>query len=223
MAVPRSKLKDCERHGPDSELLIVEGDSAAKSVEAVRNVTFQAVLPMQGKPLNAHKASAAAIRGNGLYQSLLLALRPGTCEPLARSCRYGRIVLLFDPDADGIHCGALMMMFFRRALPDVISDGRLLVVRAPLYRFQVDLASGGSRTLYAYTDEEGSKLLRELKQEGYGFERQRFRGLASLEPQLLKTRCLDPTSRTAFRVTPEDAQAAVRIFGGTQDRGRRNG
>ena len=101
--------------GCGSELFIVEGDSAAKSVRRLCNMQLQAVVPMQGKPLNAYKAKSQAVASNKLYQTLLQALG---CESLAapKLLRYDRIIFLFDPDADGIHIGALMLLFFYRWL-----------------------------------------------------------------------------------------------------------
>ncbi|MEM7560450.1 MAG: toprim domain-containing protein, partial [Planctomycetota bacterium] len=112
-------LHDCEVHGSDShaELFIVEGDSASQAVAAVRDPRFQAVLPMQGKPLNASKASWRAVREYELYQQAFIALgysqlcsagRLANHVAKPEACRFSKILLLFDPDADGIHCGALM-------------------------------------------------------------------------------------------------------------------
>ncbi len=102
------KLHDCQIHGigSEAELFIVEGDSASKNVVRVRNRQFQAVLPMQGKPLNACKASKRVVGQNELYQQLVAALGAGWDETFDLSqLRYDRVILLFDPDADGIHCG----------------------------------------------------------------------------------------------------------------------
>ncbi|MEQ1487852.1 MAG: toprim domain-containing protein, partial [Methylotenera sp.] len=112
------KLQDCRQHGANAELFLVEGDSAASAVSSLRNQQVQAVLPMQGKPLNTIKASAEKVVENALFKALIEALGAGVGDNFdLTKCRYSRIVLLMDADADGIHCGALMLMFFYRWMP----------------------------------------------------------------------------------------------------------
>ena len=129
------KLHDCDRHGPGSgaELFVVEGDSAAQSVAQLRDARFQAVLPMQGKPLNAWKASERKVAANPFFMALVAAIG----ADWGRFCRlealrYERLLLLMDPDADGIHCGALVTMFVYRWMRPVLDAGRVEIVRPPL-------------------------------------------------------------------------------------------
>lgn len=126
------KLHDCHLHGLDSgaELFVVEGDSASKSVCCARTATTQAVLPMQGKPMNAIKASKHAVADFELFRSLVTAIGAGFDDQLnLAKLRYDRVILLFDPDADGIHCGALMTMFFHRWMRPLLESGRLSTLR----------------------------------------------------------------------------------------------
>jgi DNA gyrase subunit B len=114
------KLQDCQQHGINSgtELFLVEGDSASSAVGGLRNVQFQAVLPMQGKPLNTIKSTPQKMAENPLFKALIDALGTGYGDSFQlKNLRYERIVLLMDPDADGIHCGALLLMFFYRCTP----------------------------------------------------------------------------------------------------------
>lgn len=227
------KLLDCHQHGVDSdaELLVVEGDSAAKAVWGACNRENQAVLPMQGKPMNACKASLKAVAGNELFLELCAALgfRIGQVVNPCH-CRFRRLILLFDPDADGIHCGALLLLFIERYLEPLLAAGQVGLVRAPLFRFQVaartqpefssqvpaEAAGSGDAThqLYAYSESEAQRLVGELKSEGYTFRRQHFRGLASLGEELLENQCLNPATRRYVTVSVRDAEAARQVFGG---------
>jgi DNA gyrase/topoisomerase IV subunit B len=217
---------------------VVEGDSAAKSVFAVCSKTQQQVLGMQGKPLNAWKASLAGIAKYAWYARLLETLgyavntdgKSIVCTS-ASTCRIQRVVLLFDPDADGIHCEALLLMFFYRILRPLVEDGRLFAVRAPSHRFVLQsksskdfqessttLASAASepsqRVVHAYSGQQARGIIMELKAEDYEYVQQRYRGLASLDSETLLKTCVDPLTRQARQLTCEDAEAAVAVFGG---------
>ncbi|MEM7474201.1 MAG: toprim domain-containing protein [Planctomycetota bacterium] len=218
------KLHDCETHGATSaaELFIVEGDSASTAIAAIRDRSFQAVLPMQGKPLNAHKASLKAVQNYELYRELLLALGfPELCttSEIVRSstvpeeCRFSKIILLFDPDADGIHCGALLQIFFLRMLRPLVESGMLTLIRAPLYRFRV--TTDPPKNLFAYMDDQARKIARDLDQEGFDYQRQRFRGLAGIDRDLLLQLCINPDSRSLEPVTIPHCEAALAVFGGS--------
>ncbi len=145
-------LADCREHGPSSgnELLLVEGESAASSVVAVRDERFQAVLPLQGKPMNAWTATQPKVAQHVLYQQLGAAL--GLAVPTAitaaelSALRYERVVLLFDGDADGIHIGALMVLYFHRWLPQLLAQQRVWLVRAPMFEVRVLSRSEGDAT-----------------------------------------------------------------------------
>ena len=226
------KLHDCHDCGPgtDSELFIVEGDSASKSVARARAASFQAVLPMQGKPLNAWKASRNAILDNQWYAALIAALGLDSLGDDSRKSRatredqlihnsshldfirYGRIVLLFDPDADGIHCGALLSMFLLRWMRPIIEAQRVRIVRAPMFEIT---AAGYKDQLYAFHEEHYRAVRRHLAEKGITeIKTQRYRGLASLDESTLKSMCLDPDTRSDSVLTIEDAEDAVRVFCG---------
>lgn len=208
------KLHDCQQHGIDSqaELFVVEGDSASKSVCRARDGQIQAVLPMQGKPMNAIKASKRAVQDYELFRALVTAIGAGWGEQLdLRTLRYRRVILLFDPDADGIHCGALMTMFFYRWMRPLMEAGALHMVRPPLYEIS---SPDSPDKLHAYSDSHYRKLKQALEQQKIRFQGQRYRGLASMSESALLATCLDPDTRNLDQLTCEDAEAAIEIFGG---------
>lgn len=212
------KLADCKQHGPGAknELFIVEGDSASKAVCAVRNVQSQAVLPMQGKPINAMKAKLPTILRYDLFRAVFDALGypDGKVEDTSH-CRFERVILLFDPDADGIHCGALMLMFFYRVLRPLLEEGRICIVRAPLYELRLENAGiEDPQAKYAYTQDEALKLIDDLQFIGINVKRIRYRGLANMREQTLLATCLDPATRKLNRLQIADAEAAIAVFGG---------
>jgi DNA gyrase subunit B len=205
------ELHDCQEHTPGSgaELYIVEGDSAAKSVCRLRSRQLQAVIAMQGKPLNAYKAKADAVTKYKLYHTLLQSLG---CTSLAapEKLRYDRIIFLFDPDADGIHIGALMLLFFYRWLRPVIENGKLFVVRAPLYEIaNVDR----SQIHLGYTEEQYRQLCAQLG-PSTDLKKQRYRGLGSMNEDVLYRTCISTETRILHRLTVADAEASRLIFGG---------
>ena len=206
------ELHDCKEHTPGSgcELFIVEGDSAAKSVCRLRNIQLQAVVPMQGKPLNAYKAKASAVTKNKLYQTLLQALG---CNELSapEHLRYDRVIFLFDPDADGIHIGALMLLFFYRWLRPVLESGKLFVVRAPLY----EIANPDrSEIQFGYNEEQYRKMCEQLS-GAVDWKKQRYRGLGSMNDDVLYRTCISTESRILHRLTVADAEASRLAFGGS--------
>jgi DNA gyrase subunit B len=222
-AQSRAKLVDCRQHdaGSGCELLLVEGDSAAHSVVAVRDERLQAVLPLQGKPLNAWAATQARVDAQVLFRQLAdaLGLREPTALPPAARLRFDRIALLFDPDADGIHIGTLMLLYFQRWLPGLIEDGRVWMVRAPMFEL-VPQARGADAPAaarrHAYNPAQCRELASAMRAEGGGTEVrvQAFRGLGSIAPDLLRSLCVAPATRVAHAVTAPDVQAVIEVFGG---------
>jgi DNA gyrase subunit B len=221
----RAKLVDCQDHGPGSgaELFLVEGDSAASSVVAVRDPRRQAVLPLQGKPLNAWTALEAKVAQHVLFQQLAQAL--GLAAPTAwlegqpEALRFERVVLLFDPDADGIHIGALMVLYFQRWLPRLIANGHLWLARAPMFEIEVPVSfrtEGEAPFQYAYNPVHCRQLVERLKAQSKSTEvRVRaFRGLGGLAPELLRERCVSPATRMAHALGAADVQGVVEVFGG---------
>lgn len=207
------KLHGCEASGVGSgaELLIVEGDSASRSVVRVRDERYQAVLPMQGKPLNALRATPQAVERNRWFASLIEALGCSWGDEFSpEDRRYDRLVLLFDPDADGIHCGVLMLMFFYRWMRPLLEIGAVQTVRAPLYRLGSPRMKGD---VYAHTDLQLRRLISELEARGVvDLNRQHIRGLGNLDPPTLVATCVDPSTRFAETQNVSDAEFAISIF-----------
>ena len=217
----RARLADCAVHGPGSgaELFIVEGESAAAAVAAVRRARAQAVLPLQGKPMNAWRASADKVRAHALYAQLAQALGIADATALETAgdealaaLRFERLVLLFDPDADGIHIGALALMYLQRWAPALLVGGRVVMVRAPMFLLRTG-DDGKSAVHCAYTPDHCRELAIRLTAEHGGAPQvQAVRGLASLAPDQLGHWCVEPATRTAHVVTPADAVAAAALF-----------
>lgn len=216
---PPLKLDDCATHGAASgaELFIVEGDSASGAVRRIRDERFQAVLPMQGKPLNAIKASAAKVLAYPLFVALIDALGAGAGAGFDRAkARYERIVLLMDADADGIHCSALMLLFFYRMMRPLLEDGALVLARAPMASItHASLA----QPLHLHSEAHYRAACEQLRNSGVSdFTTVRYRGLAGIDLETLAATCVTPATRALRTLSSADAQAAMEIFGGTTPR-----
>ncbi|MEI8210518.1 MAG: toprim domain-containing protein [Planctomycetota bacterium] len=194
------------------ELFLVEGESAALAVQRVCNPNFQAVLPMQGKPLNAWKASQAKVAAYPLFQKLLevlgteLGAGPSTAaEPIEK------IIFLFDPDADGIHCSALMLWFFYRWLPGMLEAGQVHAALPPVCEL---ISVQSSQKWHPRNHHEAEKIIAECAEQGIDdLQRKTFRGLASIGSELLAQHCIDPASRKLIRLRPADAVSSLQAFG----------
>ena len=213
------KLVDCDQHGPQSELYIVEGDSAARTLVRVRNPEFQAVIPMQGKPMNAIKASAIDLQKNVQFGALLDALRVDLLEPdRPVEIPYKKIILLFDPDADGIHGRTLMLLFFYRWLRKTLDDGRVFDSHAPQWMVT---SNSMAEAAYAATPEHLKKIRDYLKENGAtDLKTKRFRGLGSIDASILDTRCVDPSTRNLSLLTADHAENALDLFEDLRSLGR---
>ena len=217
-----TKFEDCTRHGRGSgaELFIVEGDSAAGAVANVRDGSLQAVLPMQGKPLNALRANGERVSEYSLFKQLIAALgvnmtdlESGEVSDLSR-LRFDRVLLLFDPDADGIHCGALMLMFFYRWMRPLLESGAVQIVRAPLFVLTATDAKGVVSTAHAYSPDHAGRLIAEFKRRSLTeVKTHHHRGLASIDPALLASSCVHPATRKVDVMSVADADAAISAFG----------
>ncbi len=214
----QAKLEDCVQHGPSSgaELFVVEGDSAMASVMAVRQSQHQAVLALQGKPLNAWASKAAKVQKHAPFQALARALglsTPTTLDAATLSqLRFDRLVLLLDPDADGIHIGALLVLYVQRWLPLLISDNRLWMVRAPMYEL---VCEANGEVQHADNPVHCHALAARLAAAAGG-QRPRVlthRGLGSIAPKVLRERCVDPVTRQARPVQAAEVAAVIDVFG----------
>ncbi len=208
-------LHDCEVHGLDagSELIIVEGESALGAAEIVRDPQWQAILAMQGKPMNTRKASRVKVSENVQFRALIEAIGSGFGElHVPERRRYERIVLMLDPDADGIHSRALLLLFFHRWLPALLNDGVIYSALPPLWEITSERLEA---PLHAWTAKQRKRLTDDLQAQGVKQPTvTRYRGLASMPADKLHRLCFDPAERTLTRLTPQHAESAIAAFEG---------
>ncbi len=190
------KLADCSSTDPsESELFIVEGDSAGGSAKQGRDRRTQAILPLRGKVLNAEQASASKVLNNKELQDIVQALGcgMGPTFDIAR-LRYGKIFLLMDADSDGHHITTLLLTFFYRQLPGLIRGGHVYLAMPPLYRVDI-----GKETRWALDEAERDKIIATFPKNAK-VEVARFKGLGEMRPEELKTTTLDKTRRRTLRI-----------------------
>ncbi len=218
MTLP-GKLADCTtRKAEDSELYIVEGDSAGGSAKQGRDRMFQAILPLRGKLVNVEKTSLDKIVKSDTLKPIIIALGAGIGDAVdIGKLRYHKIIIMADADVDGSHIRTLLLTFFYRYFEELVKQGFIYIAQPPLYQIKK-----GKSVHYVYTDEQKHALLKKMgvsdidenddAQKNLGVSIQRYKGLGEMNPEQLWETTMNPEKRKMMQVTIDDAEAADHVF-----------
>ncbi len=202
-----AKLADCRKHGIDSELLVVEGDSAAGPAMAGRDSATMAILPLRGKVVNAAKATVKQVLDNSEAQALFTSVGAGSGDAFdLDAARYGRIVILCDADVDGSHIRCLLLTLIHKYMRPMLEAGRIYAAQPPLFTTKVN-----GENYRAFSDEEKESITAELTKGNRKAENirwQRFKGLGEMNVDELASAALDPETRILKRLTMHDGEQA---------------